>query len=142
MAGILKMRKVKSVFFIVLVLAVSVTVFAQNNSSVPSGKYFLTAFEINGMDMFEFFKMMSEMADESSGGSLEDMYIEFQGGGKFFMAMGSDEGEGGEGTFLMNGKNITLSANGEELKGTLDGNKLTLEQEQGNDVIKMVYEKK
>ena len=59
------MRCGKRVCFLVLILAVVFMAFGDDNNTVPSGKYSLSGWEINGMDMMEFFKMMSELADES-----------------------------------------------------------------------------
>ena len=113
---------------------------ADDNTGGPSGKYSLAAWELNGMDMLAFIKMMSEMADESKGGDPLDLYIEFQKNGKFIMAMG--DGDSGEGMFRVDGKNVTLTYDGEELKGILDGSKFTIEYKEDDGEIKMVYEKK
>jgi len=102
-----------------------------------SGKYVLTSMEMDGEDLSAIYAEM--------GMSMESMYLEFKGGGKCTIAIMD---EAGEGTFKVDGKTVTVSADGEELfKGTIEGNKIIVEEEEdpesaGYSSSKMVFEKK
>ena len=112
-----------------------------SSSPALTGKYMLVSMvDGDGNDWLEFFKMMSAMADEGDEFDLDSMYIEFTSGDKFVMAMGEDES--GEGTYTVDGNNITLSVDGDEISGTIDGNKITVKDEEDGESITMVYEKK
>ena len=103
------------VFILVLMMGLS-GLAAQN--APPSGKFYLTVWEAGGMDMLEFIKSMNEMAGESTGGDAEDLYIELLSGNRFVMASVDADDEPTTGVFTMNGKNIVLTADGEDLPGT------------------------
>ena len=130
---------------IVLICLFSFTLFAAcgEKDEVLSGKYFVTVYEIGGMDWLAFIKSMDEMADEigENNPDVDDLYVEFKDGGKIVFSAEIDE-EPMEGTFKVDGKNITLTVDGEEMKGIIDGNKITIEAEEDGTTLKMVFEKK
>jgi hypothetical protein len=101
------------------------------SSSALSGKYTIVSMEQDGEEMLEMFRMI--------GVNPDGIYIEFSGENKFSMMMTfMGEEEATTGTYEVNGKNIILSADGDDIPGTIDGNKITMEQ----DGTKMIFEKK
>ena len=121
----------KKTIALLLGLILSVSLLAGcggGGSAAPTGKYFMTAMELEGEDIFALYTEMGLSAD--------NLYIELLSGGKCKISMMDETGEG---TFKVDGKTITISADGEEaFAGAIEGNKITLEED-GN---KMVFEKK
>jgi len=127
----------KRILAIVLVLMMGVTVFpVYGQSNALTGKYSIVALEIDGMDMMALFTMM--------GMDMGFMYIELLDGNRFRMAM--DEDEATEGIFSLSGKNLTLTAEGENLAAVFEGNRIIIEQEgdpeSGFELSRMIFEKK
>lgn len=69
------------------------------------------------------------------GMSPDDMYVEFIDGDKCRVAI---SGQTQEGTYTKDGKNITITVDGDPASGTIDGNKLTIVINEQT----MVFEKK
>jgi len=141
----------KRTLAIILVLLFSISMLAgcSNGGSgdgdkvaTLTGKYTIVSWEVDGQDWLEFFEMMSEMADEGDEFNRDDIYIDFQSGGKFTMAMIDEGEETTEGTFTVGGNTVTLTVDGEDLKGTIDGKKIIIEEEEDGVSMKMVFEKK
>ena len=107
------------------------------NNIELTGKYTLAAFEQDGEDV------LTEMVDllKEFGTNADDleMYIEFQSGGIFKLVMYDEEKEG---TFKVNGTTVTLTNDGDDTKGMIDGNRITIEEnDPENGALKMVFEK-
>jgi len=130
----------KRILVVILVFLFCASMLAGQSSGTLTGKYYLTFMGSGEFDMLEFFKMM--------GADLDDFYIELLPGGIFRQVM---DDESSEGKYTMSGNNITLVAEGEELKGVFEGNKITFIQEVSEEEwestglmgdMKIVYEKK
>ena len=128
----------KGKFVIILVLMLSVSalaVYGQSNAAL-AGRYDITAMEIDGVDLLEFFEMMDI--------SLDTMYIELLSNGKFRMAM--DQENSVEGTYKLDGKNLKLISDQEDLDSIIEGNKIIIEQhgdeDSGFELSRMIFEKK
>jgi len=146
------MKNMKKSIAILLVLILSVSVFASCGGSSLSGKYFVT--EVEGDDgklikvedyvnevkaMYEEYGM--EFDESEIYSVFEGNYIEFFKDGKFkIVAIDEDDVDG---TYKVDGKTITLinpdEDDGEiEIKGKIDGKKIIFEEE----YFKAVFEKK
>ena len=125
----------KKTLVIALVVLLSICMLAgcSGGSATPTGKYALTAYEINGEDFLEWMKAMG--GDEFDASA---MCIEFQRDGTFTMEIDDSE----SGTFTVEGKTITLTVDGDTMTGTVDGNKVILEEEEDDNTMRMVFEKK
>ena len=130
----------KRILVVILVFLFCASMLAGQSSGTLTGKYYLTFMGSGEFDMLEFFKMM--------GADLDDFYIELLPGGIFRQVM---DDESSEGKYTVSGNNITLVAEGEELKGVFEGNKITFIQEVSEEEwestglmgdMKIVYEKK
>ena len=119
----------KKVIALALILMLGVAILAGCGDSL-SGKYVLVSAS-NGSE--------TKTGDDLKGEFEDNLpYIEFNGGN--YKAL-SEYGSSFEGTFTVDGKDITLNApEGEEdvLKGTIDGKKITFT----NNGFTMIYEKK
>ena len=93
-----------------------------------SGKYYLSSMEEDGEVL-----NVSELAD--LGVDFSDTYLEFSGDKITVCTYGESE----TCTYKIDGKNIEFTSDGETLKGTIDGDKITLDV---GDGTKMIYEKK
>jgi len=127
---------------LLLVLMLSISILAGCGGGL-SGKYVLI--EMTGDDgkvekLDDLKKQAKEFYDEMEWDFDEsemDITIEFLSGDKFKMTSVYDVEEG---TFKVDGKNVTLSHPDQDndLKGTINGNKITFEE----DDFVMVFEKK
>ncbi|MCL1809634.1 MAG: copper amine oxidase N-terminal domain-containing protein [Clostridiales bacterium] len=106
-----------------------------------TGKYTLVSWEIDGEDWLTFFETLGEMANDGSEFNREDIFIEFLGGGVFMGAMEAND-DPMKGTFTVDGNTVTLNADGDAIKGTVDGNKIIIEMEEEGTSMKMVFENK
>ena len=102
------------------------------DDSALTGKYTIVSMVMDDEDILQAYAEM--------GMSTDDMYIELQSGGKFKMTMGEDNVQ--DGTFTVNGKNIKLSSGGEDLSGTIDGNKIVLDMDEDGFSATMTFQKK
>ncbi len=104
----------------------------EGSSTAWSGKYVIASMDENGtVTNLEELESMFELMDMK----LEDaMYLEFKSDGKFDMAL---FGETVSGTYKADGNAATLSAAGETIDASIEGNTITLEQ----DGTKMVFKK-
>ena len=117
----------KKTIALVLALILCATMLAACGGGGPSGKYKLSSMTEGGVTF-----NASQMAE--LGLDADSMYIEFQSGSNFKLAM---LGETQSGTFAVDGKTIKLTADGETINATLDGNKITIEE----SGTKMVFAK-
>lgn len=86
--------------------------------------------------------MEGETLDETlitaAGFDINDFKIELKDGGEFTMTMLAGEGsETVTGTWTVDGSKVSLTANGDTEEATLDGNTLTI----GDEDTKMTFEK-
>ena len=107
-----------------------------------TGKYTLVSMiDTEGDDWMEMFNDLSELSDEGSEFDPNAFFIEFKSDSKCTVSITGDEAV--ECTYTVNGKIITITAEGENIKGTIEGNKITLEDaDMGADSMKMIFEKK
>ena len=88
----------------------------------------------DGNDLMAFFELM--------GMDLNTFYIEIQDDGTCIMSMDNDAKEG---TYKVDGTNIILSVEGEEVPAIIEEDKITIEQggdpELGSAGVKMVFQK-
>ena len=125
----------KKILVMVLVLLLSVSILAGcgGGDTKLSGKYAMTAYELNGQDLLEMLKMFGgEDYDANS------LFIEFTDNGKFTL----EADDVTTGTFYVDGKKLTLTVDGESMTGTVNGNKVTIEANEDGNTMKMVFEKK
>jgi len=95
------------------------------------GRYVLTSLTIDGEDQLEIL--------EELGMDFSNVYLEFTGDGNFSMvfdAMGVDETT--TGTYELDGNNISMTSEGETLEGQLDGDVITISDEEST----MTFEKR
>ena len=111
----------KTIIFILMVI-LGVSLSAQSQTAL-TGKYMLTALEIEGVDLLE---ALAEL-----GLDTDDNYIELLDGGKFRMVMFDDENEG---VFKFNGNSIIMTVDGEDLEAVISGGKITIEED-GNVMV-------
>ena len=130
----------KKVFVVVLVFMFCTVMLPGQSSGTLTGKYYMTFMGSGEFDMLELFKMMG--ADPS------DFYIELLPGGILRQIMDDEKSEG---KYTTSGNNITLIFDEGELKGKIEGNKMTFVQEipeeereasGGMNDMKFVYERK
>jgi len=111
----------------------------QNNSSKLSGKYLAYEMTQDGeiIKWTDYVKEIKEMYDEYEmkySDSDFAFYLEFLKDGKCKMVfMGDSE----EGTFKVDGKNISITFDGETQTGKINGNKIIIEA----DDVKVVFQK-
>ena len=94
----------------------------------------------------EMFEAIIELANEMDGTEVDFdidnmMYMELLSGGKFRMVstmFNEEEDNIDEGTYTIDGSNITISVDGEDTQGTIEGKKITIDA----DGESMVFEKK
>jgi len=139
------MKKMKQAVAIFLILILCASVLAACGGGDQTGKYALAEIsnEEGTMIKLEDFKKQMKDLYESMGmefneaelGLSGDSYLELLKDNKFKMLV---FGEGGEGTYKIDGKNITLTYDGESITGTIDGKKITIEENEG----KLVFVKK
>ena len=120
-----------------LVLCVSVFAGCSGGDTKLTGKYILVEMKGEGEDeevnlselkaMYEMFEM-----------EWVDPYIEFLDGGKFKMVFFDEVNEEGTYKVVDGGKAVEMTVDGETQKGTIDGKKISL----GDDEMTMVFEKK
>ena len=118
---------------LVLILGLSVLVGCGAGGSALEGRYTPTAWEINGVDYYELLQQASE-----NGNEIDEMYIEFNADGTFKMELGDDDGDG---TYKVAGNKVTLTADGEDLEATTEGNTVIIEMTRGDDSMRLVFEK-
>ena len=131
----------KKLIALLLVLMLGITILAGcgGNASL-SGKYVLKSMVSDGetIDMAEYMQEFKELYEELGEEFKEsdfESYLEFSGSNVTVSLVGM----AGKGTYKLDGKNIEITADGETLKGTIDGNKITLDYGEGS---LMTYEKK
>ena len=135
----------KKTLIAVLALMLSISLLAGcgagGGTSAPEGKYNITSLEMGGQDVLALYNSMSAIAAESGAEveELPEMYIEFRNDGKCAIVFAGEDPE--EDTFTMDGNNITIGSGDTEIKGTVDGNKVTLEGDTDEGLIKVVAEK-
>ena len=134
------MKNMKKTIALLLVLILCVSILASCGSGV-SGKYLLTEMTSTDGETVKWADQVKEMKDMYAGLGMdfneEDFvfYIEFLKDGKCKMvAYGVNE----EGTFKVEGKNITITISGESNTVVMNGNKITIEE----DGAKLIFEKK
>ena len=122
----------KKTLAIILILAIAVSMLAGcgGEKANLTGKYVFTSMAggDNEIDFGALLGMLGMDAEDS-------MFLEFSSNGKCSMHM---MGEVMEGTFIVSGKNVDITIDGDTATGAISGNKITLEQ----DGMKMVFEKK
>jgi len=138
----------RAIAAIVVMLTVSINVQAKSgemsNAAAQTGKYNLVSMESSdGTDFMAFFKTM--------GFDPQEFYIELKDNGKcvLFVALDGDE-EVKEVTYKVDGKSIVIHVDDDEMKGTIEDNKITIEigdeSETANGVVSMslimVFQKK
>ena len=128
----------KRTLLVILIFVFCASMLVGQSSGTLTGKYYMTYMGTDDFDMLELFRM--------TGADIGTFYIELLPGGIFRQVMNDETTEG---KFTTSGNNITLIYGDEELKGLLQGNKITFIQENiegdaaelmGN--MKLVYEKK
>ena len=136
----------KKVIMLLLVLIVGVSAFTgcgggSAAGGSATGKYALVSMvDSEGNDWLEMLASMAAMfGEEDESFDFSSLYLELKDGGKFVMSM-MDEVQ--EGTYRINGKNITLTAEGEDISGTINGKKISLSAEEEGQSMTMVFEKK
>ena len=129
--------KMIGVSFLLLIMMAAC---AGGSTASMKGKWVVTKFEMGGQDLISALEEMAEMADQEI--DLANMfYCEFTEDGNYKLVMEVDEEvDAMEGTYKINGKKISMEYDGEMLEGTLDGNTLTLKDEE--EEISMVFTKK
>ena len=125
------MKKALSVLLI-FVFCVSILAGCSGDTAL-TGKYICV--EITGEDEDETLEALKELF-ESVGLDWVDPYLEFLDEDKFKMTLFSED-DIAEGTYVVDGKNIELTVDGDVQKGTIDGKKITLTE----DGMVMVFEK-
>ena len=113
---------------------------ACGNKITMEGTWGLTAMEINGEDyLATMAELATSMGEEFDPASI--MNYEFLKDGTMKMTSYGDE-EAETGTYTLNGKELTISSDGESIKGIVEGNTLVIE-EIGEDMSgKMTFTKK
>ena len=134
------MKQMKRTIAVILVLMLGITIFAGCGGTKLSGKYNMVSMTSEGEEIVisEYIEQMKALYEEMEMDFDENEmqgYIEFIDGEKCKVAV---FGETGEGTYKLDGKNIEVTLDGETMKGTVDGNKITL----GDDEATMTFEKK
>jgi len=117
---------------IVLVLALVLSLTAcgsiVGNNATLTGKYCIVSMETKGETV-----NAADLAEQDM--DISAIYLEFSGSKVTLYAFG----ETIEGTYKVNGKNIEITTDDDTVKGTLDGNRITIEFSEGEV---MVVEKK
>ena len=116
----------KKTIALLLVLLPVISLFAQ---SAPAGKYIMTSMMVEDTELLDAFRAMGMNTDGS--------YIELLSGGKFRMVMLGDENEA-VGSFRVSGDEIIFFSGDEDLRGKIQGSRITIEGEDS----RMVFEKK
>ena len=142
------MKTAKKAIALALILMLGIIAAAGcGDGNKPSGKYILTSMVQDGEtlnvaeQMKELKEMYEEMGEEFNESDFES-YLEFSGD-EVTVYFGSESVS--KGAFKMDGKNIEItSPEGEVLKAVVDGNKITVENEDEDDgsIISMIFEKK
>lgn len=107
----------------------------------PAGKYYVSSMQSGDIDFIEFMMSMNEFADDGDVFDPKNVFIELREDGTFILSMSSNDEDRAEGTYVINGKSITFTSESEEVSGTIDGNLIIVEQEDGGEVSRMVYDK-
>lgn len=122
-----------SLLFLILLTACS------SGSTSLEGKWGLSKMEVDGVNALSALDTAEEITGEKI--NLEDiMYYEFTKDGKYMMVMTRmDQKE--EGTYKLRGKKITLTSDGEDIEGTVDGNTLTIPYGSGEIIVRSFTKK-
>ena len=99
----------------------------------PEGFYLMTVYEAGGIDMMAFLSSVEEFGFDPNS-----MYAEFSGNGVALISMGDSPMEC---KYTLDGNNITINMDGEELSGIFDANSVTLEIDGDDGAVKLVFEK-
>ncbi|WP_310604706.1 hypothetical protein [Anaerosporobacter sp.] len=125
------MKKLSCLLAVILVMAMAFT--ACGSSDKLAGKKFV-------LDSMKMAGMTISASDLELNGSIEHgaLYLEFKKDGKAIISV---DGEANEGTYTLSGKNLTLIGDGEEMKGIVDGNTITISEGEGDEAVSIVFKK-
>ena len=134
-------RTAKALITLALCIGMTLALTACGNgggASSMEGKYVISSMMIGDDDYLEQMISMAEAMDEEI--NPEDvMYFEFSGTDT--VIMGSED-ETITGTYKLDGKTLTLTADGEEQIATVDGNSFTIEYDEGGMQGALTFTKK
>ena len=97
------------------------------------GRYQMIAYDVNGESMFEYFAMWSGSDFDATG-----LYLELKSDGACVLAV--DE-EPLNGTYKIEGSVIEIDIEGQILNGTLASRKITIEVEESDEAMVLIFEK-
>ncbi|WP_310604705.1 hypothetical protein [Anaerosporobacter sp.] len=104
--------------------------------SPPDGlagnKFFLDSMQMSGMTI--------SVSDLEASGQIEreTLYLEFKRDEKVIISV---DDEAIQGTYTLSDKNLTLIGDGEEIKGTVEGDKIIITEDEGNEAVSIVFKK-
>ena len=131
------MKKVLvSVVAIVMVFSLVACGGGSGSSASLAGTYKMTSIEAAGvsMDVAQF--------AEATGVEADLLNLVLNEDGSFEMSAFAEAGaENVSGTWKASGNTVTLTVDGEDMTATVDGNKLTIEETQDGQTMKIVFEK-
>ena len=134
-------RTAKALFTLALCIGMTLALTACSNgggSSSMEGKYVISSMMVGEDDYLEQVMSMAEAMEEEI--NLEDiMYFEFSGADTVIMG---SEGETVTGTYKLDGKTLTLTADGEEQIATVDGNSFTIKYDEDGMQGALTFTKK
>lgn len=107
-----------------------------DKSASLAGTYKMTSMEAAGMTVD-----VATLA-EAAGMDADLFTLELKDDGSFTMnAFTGEATENMDGTWKADGNTVTLTMDGEDMTAAVDGNKLTIEETQDGQTMKMVFEK-
>ena len=129
------MKKVM-VSVVAIIMVLSLVACGGGKNADVAGTYKMTSMEAAGVTMD-----IAQLA-EAAGMDADLFKLELKEDGNFEMSMFDGAGtESVSGTWKADGNTVTMTAEGEDLKATVDGNKLTVEESYEGQTMKMVFEK-
>ena len=99
----------------------------------PEGFYLMTVYEADGIDMIAFLTSV-----EGFGFDPNSMYAEFSDNGIVLISIGDSPREC---NYTLDGNNITIDMDGEDIPGTFDANSVILEIDDDEGSVKLIFEK-